>query len=208
MGSPDGNLPAALERLSRAISALIDPRAEVMDGRTLWTVSLYAQLHESLPGQRGSGGRGSPNLPGCWLDALDLIVDIDDRVAGWVPVRMACHPGCISTPGRLAALEARSWRPQDTRELDGYSGALEGYAVEIVALLSAERHWSLPEPCPRCGVSRVLRRDSAGDLVRRAALQISPTGCTCGHCGSRWAPDQFAFLAGLLGYEQPEGVSS
>lgn len=51
---PDGDLPAALHRLSDAISALCDPTPHHLDtGHTTWLDPLYTQLHDSLPGQQG-----------------------------------------------------------------------------------------------------------------------------------------------------------
>ncbi len=195
----DGYLPGALTKLHDAVSGLIDPRPEIIDGKTRYTDSWYRQLKDSLPGNQGNERGSSAPLPGCWLDALDLIIQIDDDVSRW-------QPAGLDTPERLGLLEARPWRPQDVRQLGDLAGIIGEWAEDIRELLRGSAHWTLPNPCPACGTQTVMRRDSGGDLVRQPALQIGGGGCTCQHCRAAWDPNQFVWLARLLGYDLPPGV--
>jgi hypothetical protein len=58
---------------------------------------------------------------------------------------------------------------------------------------------SLELPCPRCGARFAYRRDSTGESVRVWALRASVDGCMCLACRALWPPDQFDWLARLLG---------
>lgn len=55
-------------------------------------------------------------------------------------------------------------------------------------------------------LGKLHNRMSAGERVRQPALRIGEHGCQCGQCGQVWAPQYFAHLANVLGYELPEGV--
>ena len=195
----DGHLPSALQRLEDAIAALCDPVQHMVDGHRRYTDSWYRQLRDSLPGnQRGEGG-GSAPLPGCWLDALILLDEIDTAVACW-------HRQPGTTPERLHALHERGWRPQDCRQIGELAGNIEAWTRDIKSLLIVEKHWTLPAPCPACGATVVYRKDSAGEVVRQAALHIGPDGCECLRCHTVWEPARFVFLAKLLNYDKPVGV--
>lgn len=197
---PDGNLPAALARLADAIHALVE---ELHDYALKATApSRYMQLRDSLPGQQNTGHGVARSLPPLWLDAQQLLDEIDTAASIWQP--QLC--GVPVTVGRLRHLEARSWRPQDTKQLEQMTDAIEAWAKEIDALLTPEPKWHLPNPCPACNTSTVYRRDSAGELVRQPALQIGPEGCTCQKCRYTWTPQYFAHLAAVLGYPLPTGV--
>lgn len=175
---PDGDLPAALHRLSDAISALCDPTPHHLDtGHTTWLDPLYTQLHDSLPGQQGAGGRTNPHLPGCWLDALTLLTEIDTAVHCWEP-----SPG--TTPTRLHTLRQRRWRPQDCRNIDQISHACQSWAESIRSLLTPTPNWTLPAPCPACNATTAYRRDSAGACphCEPTGLRETPAGMTrCTH---------------------------
>jgi len=197
----DGALRPALNRLYDAIGSLCDPGQHIIEGRRIFTDSWYRQLCDSLPGNKGSGGRGNDSLPGCWLDALILIGKIDVGVAEWNAL-----PG--TTPERLREFYARPWRPQDCEQLSSAADRIEGWVVEIQALLNPEPHWTLPAPCPECGASVSYRKDSAGEVVRQAALHLGPDRCECRRCHTVWEPPQFPLLASVLNYDRPPGVLS
>ena len=83
--------------------------------------------------------------------------------------------------------------------------ALEAWVAQIRELLDPPARWSLPNPCPACGV-RTVYRIKDGEHLRMAALQVGAEGCECQSCRTVWTPDRFVWLARLLGYEMPAGV--
>ena len=196
----DGNLPAALNRLADAVSALTDPKPHMLDTHTTYLDSLYTQLQEAIPGskQHRTGIPGSQ--PPCWIDALTLLTEIDTATACWQP-----HPQ-TTTPTRLQALEQRRWRPQDTTRIDQLTANIETWVAGIKHLLTDEPHQHVFAPCPACGTKTVKHRDSGGDLVNQPALQITTQGCTCSRCHHVWAPSQFTFLARVIGCEPTPGI--
>ena len=58
-------------------------------------------------------------------------------------------------------------------------------------------------PCPRCGERFAYRRDNAGERVRVLALRVSEHGRRCQGCQAFWPPEQFEWLARLLGRSAP-----
>jgi predicted RNA-binding Zn-ribbon protein involved in translation (DUF1610 family) len=147
-----------------------------------------------------------------WIDALELCHEIDTAVSAWEP-RWPEIPGDLTqdpppiTILRLRAIQARSWRPQDCRNILQIAEAVKSWATSITELLTDKPRWTLPAACPQCGKKTVYRHDSGGELVRQPALQITTLGCQCQSCRAGWSPDQFVFLATrLLGYDLPEGV--
>jgi hypothetical protein len=109
------------------------------------------------------------------------------------------EPHGKSTVERLHELAGRGWRPQDCALVDGHSGLLEWWALAAAELLAEHPKVSLELPCPRCGASIVYRRNSSGESVRVWALRVGEDGCLCLACRSFWSPDQFDWLARLLG---------
>lgn len=209
----DGNLPAARNKLSNAISALIDPKPthrQLDDGtnRIEWMDSLYDQLSDAVPGGQGNASRVPQSSPPMCIDAVDLMRKIEAATAEWEP-----RPEIdisINTPPiaviRLQAVERRMWRPQDTTLVEQIAAEIESWCTEIRSLLDPAKRWTLPNPCPACDTAIVYRRNSANETVRQPALQIGPTGCVCQNCHHTWAPEYFQHLAQVLGYELPSGV--
>lgn len=200
----DGALQPALQLLGDAIHRLCGPRSQFMEGKLLWSESRYMQLRDATAGEQVNtgGGGGSKSRPPFWTDAFDLLKEIDESVACWQPA----YDGVPPTVGRLRWIEARSWRPQDCRQIGQITGAVAEWAAQVDALLDPPRRWTLPNPCPRCGKAVVYRKDPGGESIRQPALQIGTEGCSCANCRAVWPPDQFEFLARVLGYERPEGV--
>ncbi|MCH9735647.1 MAG: hypothetical protein K0U78_14045 [Actinomycetia bacterium] len=87
--------------------------------------------------------------------------------------------------------------------MDAISGQLERCVVETSQLLGDEVMvvW-LRMPCPSCGSRLSYRRSSGGEPVRSDALRVSEDGCDCLVCRATWSPDQFPWLARLLGCEE------
>lgn len=206
-GQQDGNLPAARTRLQDAISAAIDPKPEHIDGQTHWLDPLYTQIRAAVACMRkGASTHAFGSQPPGWVDAMDLLRDIDHQTIAWEPRRQLYpyHP-IIDTPMRLQVIEKQAWRPQDVTTMDTISGWLEGWAKRVDKLFAPEPVKHLASPCPACGTRWVYRED-AGEMVRQPALQITTHGCTCQKCRHVWAPEYFTHLARVLGYELPEGV--
>lgn len=211
----DGNIVAARRRLTDAISKLTDPRPEVLDGHTHWLDSHYTELQEALPGDQGTGFSGvARSLPPMFVDAADLLHEIDTAVACWEP-RPAIDASDDNPPPmtviRLRSIEAhgcrgQAWRPQDASKAEQIADNLEAWAASIKQLLHPTPAWSLPNPCPACQTAIVYRKDAAGDMVRKPALSIGPNGCECQKCHYIWGPQLFQHLANVLGYELPKGV--
>ncbi|MCA9843239.1 MAG: hypothetical protein KC491_01180 [Dehalococcoidia bacterium] len=190
--SADGHLPEAKTRLTNAISAVFAPIIQSRDGTHHAAPSLWTQLCESVAGQTGERSGSKAGMP-LWVDVLDLKNAIITQLADWEPTRVA-------TINKVDLIETRGWRPQDCERIHTIAATMESWAVSIEALLRPERHWTLPNPCPACGV-RTVYRTVAGEEVRCPALQIGASGCTCIRCHTVWPPQQFEWLARLLGYE-------
>lgn len=205
----DGNLPAARQELSNAISALIDPKPEHHQGTTHWRDSLYDQLTDEIPGGQGNASRVPQSSPPLCIDATELKHEIDTTVSTWEP-RPPIDANNPTPPHitiiRLQTLEKRGWRPQDTHTITQITNNLQTWANGIKNLLNPQPRWHLPNPCPACAVAVVYRKNSAAETVRQPALQIGPAGCKCQNCHHEWAPEYFQHLANVLGYQLPAGV--
>lgn len=175
--------------------ALADP-VPVWDGGVCrWSDALYARLRGALTGrggvQRHSGAFGS-RAP-CRSNVLALLVEIDTGVAGW-------EPNGKSTVDRLHQLAANGWRPQDCALIDDYSERIEAWTLSAVELLGdVSPTVALRLPCPHCERRFIYRRNGSGESVRSWALRVSETGCECLGCRAEWSPDEFHWLARLLG---------
>jgi hypothetical protein len=191
----DGALPVATKRLADAVHALVEPFPVWHGGICRLTAPLYVRLRAALRGTAGRSGRRLPTsrLP-CRGDVLALLVQIDSTTAEWIRG--------TDTTDRLRALAARTWRPQDCQQLDDYSTALEAWthtAAELLGDRPAEialRGFA----CPRCN-KRYVYRLSAGESVRSWPLRVSEDGarCVASGCGATWLPQEFEWLARLLG---------
>jgi hypothetical protein len=197
----DGALPAARRRLSFAVARLIDPQPHAHGGGVVEIDSLYDQLREALPGCKRERSGVSRSMPPLWIDAVTLLAEIDSEVRGFTP-RL---PWLLSTPLRLTDLDARKWRPQDAGRVETVAGRCEYWAKAIVALLDPQPVYHMSAPCPACNTSWVYRRDG-DEMVRKPALQLTATGCTCLKCRHTWAPEYYRLLAGALGCPLPAGV--
>jgi hypothetical protein len=200
---PDGALQPALTALADAVHALCGPQSRLIEGILVHIPSRYLQLRDATVGEQSNtgGGGGSKSRPPFWTDAFDLIREIDDALEVWQPAFTGVPP----TVGRLRCLQARSWRPQDTRQLEQITRAVAEWAHSIDTLLDPPRRWTLPSPCPNCNTATVYKRDPGGEMIRQPALQIGPNGCTCSKCRAFWPPERFVFLARVLG-SLPENV--
>lgn len=202
----DGNIHGALADLGHAINDLTDSIIDITpDGETLHAASLYDQLRVAVGGtqsQTGTGG-GGKSRPPMWTDAFDLLNQIDTAVGAWNPGH-CCQP---ATRCRLRCITTRRWRPQDTHRVRKITGIIRAWIEQITRLFGPQHIKYVQAACPACGETTTLRRDSAGELVREAALQIiTEVGCSCVVCGASWGPERYLFLGEVLGFKRPEGV--
>lgn len=178
------------------MSALIDRRCEILDGKRFWLDSLYKELADSLAGQQGYAGERVPrSLPTLWVDAHDVLAGIDSAVAQW-PI----DNGPLDTPQRLAALTEKNYRPQDSEMLNDRAARLEGFAKAVRNLLHPEIVVYLRgHRCPVCGRSHIKRTDSGGTQVSAPALVIRGDQALCAACRTIWEYTRLPFLGRLLG---------
>lgn len=209
----DGNLPDARRKLDDAISSLIDPKPRYTESEagTVWLDPLYAQLQDAVPGEKQHRSGVPRSQAPLWVDAVDLLREIDTAVAAWEPPWPEI-PGDLTTDPppptvlRLQTIQARTWRPQDTTHIKTITARITTWTERITTLLADTHIKTLSAPCPACGKTTVYRQDSAGELVRQPALQITTIGCQCQACKTSWAPDLYMHLARVLGYDLPAGV--
>ncbi|HPX38599.1 MAG TPA: hypothetical protein PLH92_17200 [Mycobacterium sp.] len=202
MTAPDGNLPAALDKLNAAITAIAEPvKGWHADGVKL-APSLYEQLVCDVTAKAGerAGTFHRASTPPVYIDALMLRSDIDATVK-------AFDPAGTSTPDRLHRIASGRWRPQDAERLELLAADLERWTVAIKSLLEPEHVKSVSAPCPACGATTAYRQNKIGERVRQAALQIvASTGCRCLVCNAHWPPEQYLLLCKVLGFDTPAGV--
>lgn len=198
----DGPLALARRQLEHAVAALADPVPVWSDGVCRWADPVYLQLRCALTGKptRRRGPAHGSRSP-CSIAVLELLIAMDATVARW-------EPHAKSTVDRLHQLAARSFRPQDCGQIDGYCAQLQQWAVVAAELLDREAKVFLPMPCPRCGARVAYRSSTYGERVRSRALRVTSSGCTCLACGATWGPDQFHWLARLLGCPVLPGVKT
>lgn len=209
---PDGDLPAARQRLTDAITTLTDPRTEPTDNGHAEVPPLYVQLYDAIPGAQGTGHSPARSMPPMWLDAARLYAWIDTSVRKWqndYDKCTHCKHCSKSLPAirRLETMAAKRWRPRDCALILDYASQLEAWTIEIDLLLTPQHVKHVAAACPSCGHKTALRRDSAGEMVRVPALQIiAETGCTCVVCKATWGPQLYMHLSRVLGFDLPEGV--
>jgi predicted HNH restriction endonuclease len=198
----ESTLPDAIDALYRAVGALIDPAKKLIDGRVLAGPSQYEILVSEIPATSSaeSNFRGvAKSIPTVWLDAVDLRIQIDERVRTWLPKG-------DSTPARLRVLASRRWRPQDAGLVREISAEIQSWTISIQGLVNPAHVKEISEKCPNCG-KRWHYKQHAGETVKTAALQlITSHGCTCQVCKVFYPPEKFLWLARLLGRENPTGV--
>lgn len=136
-----------------------------------------------------------------WLDALDLINEIDTAVRAW-------QPDGDSTPSRLRSLASRKWRPQDSGGVEQIAGNPEAWVLKIESLLSPSPTKTISAPCPSCNAETVYRTDSGGERVRQPALQITVDGSVCMACRYTWGPERFLLLHRCWGTDSQMGCWS
>jgi len=192
---------AAVDQLGDAVAGLVDPIKEMLGGEMRLAPSLYEQLRGEVAVSGGGERvrRWAASRAPVWLDAVELLAEVDVAVAAW-------QPAGGSTPERLHLLVERKWRPQDVRGVGQICAAVKSWTMSVAGLLEPDRVKEIRCACPSCG-TRYVYRQSDGERVRRPALQlVAEKGCTCLSCGASWQPDQYLWLVRLLGGALPPGV--
>ena len=197
------SLPAAVNLLHDSVSKLIDEQKSLIQGRILAGPSWWDRLVESVAGTSAmEANRLVPDSrPPCWSPAIDMTVAITAEVRSWLP-------GPDPVPVKLRALASRRWAPPEVQTVAMIGGRVAAMVADIKAMLEPAHIKSFAAACPNCG-ERWSRRLVDGEWVRSPVLNIvADVGCSCLACNSRWRPDQYTFLARLLGCEAPEGVTA
>lgn len=199
----DGQLKPARRALSDAVASLVDPKPETLDGQLVWTDSLYQQLTDSVPGSKRERSGVARSQPPIWLDAAQLLKDINAQIARWEPrwpvvitdgQLLDEHPAIL----RLRCINARKWRPQDVQLIEAITTQLVAWAADIKLLFDPPARWHIAAACPACNTRTVYRKDSAGEHVRQPALQVTKDGCECMACRHSWGPSYLEHLRAVI----------
>jgi hypothetical protein len=189
-------LQLARRRLDDAVHSLVDPIPLWDHGTARWSDAVYVRLRGAITA-RTVGRRhvmAGSRAP-CRIDVLTPVVDIDRAVGSW-------EPDAKGTVERLHQLAGHGWRPQDYELLSGYCGAIEKWVIATAELLGDRQvAVALRLPCPSCGEQFVYRHNGSESPVRSWALRVSEDGCECQVCRAYWPPQEFHWLAKLLGCE-------
>ena len=196
------NLPNAIRELRDAIDRLIKPSPSYLNNTYIEAPGLYRQLHAALDSYRDNAASSvARSRPPMWIEAAEQLNNIDLMINIWDTGSAG------STVAQLRSMANKNWTPEDVKEIRRKAGIINAWADDIQTLLNHEHTRHLTAACPACGTETIQHRDSAGELVRSPALQLTiETGCTCQACGYHWAPNQFVELATDLGIPSPEGV--
>lgn len=189
----------------KALAELVDPirRGQWRDDGTVsqhTAPSLLDQLREEVGNSSNRGARRKSTPIPISADAVDLLNTIGAGTIYLVAQADAVPEG-ISIEAGLRAVVAKAGQWTELEPIAGVKYALTGWVKAIRLLLDPPRRLHIAKPCPRCNRLMVWRRDEAiGEDVQQHVLSIDPaTGCDCLHCGAHWPPEQFEFLASLLG---------
>lgn len=197
----------AVTTLHEAIDNLIGLRRHTVTTETGPKITVlqsrYDEIRESLAGAQGTQfGVVARSMPPLWVDAVDWLTLVDAEVREWRP------SGTALTWERLQDVADHPWRPQDLEIVAYYTRTLEGWAKRADELLYPDEthRWELTAACPACGTKTVHRKDSGGEYVRQAALQLTADVCSCMACKATWGPQYFLHLATVLGCTTPQGI--
>jgi hypothetical protein len=141
--------------------------------------------------EKGAGGSSAfGSKPTLCIAAWDLYTEIDQS---W------------RTPGHtlvdsLRMLPAQAAVYSQVTDMSALVIGVQSIVNAIRELLNPPRRLSIAARCPACSTAVVLRPDTTGELVQRAALTLdATTGCTCLACQRVWPPSELESLARALG---------
>jgi hypothetical protein len=192
-------LPQARKDLEDAVNKLCAPQQRLFGDALHTAPSRYHQLTQELAGAQGESHVPPTSMPPLWLEATQLLADIDRQARRW-------EPAPRNTTERLTHIARRSWRPQDVDLVVTISTTVYRWSDNIDTLLYPDSVKSVSAACPACGATHVYRMKS-GERVRQAALQIiTNVGCTCHNCETHWGPELYQHLARVLGFDPLPGI--
>lgn len=198
------NLPAEIFVMQTAIDDLIEERTERIGGEWRHCPSLLEEISTSIAGNQGYGGHHGAfrSLPLIWVDAADVITDIDKQTTTWAVEWELSAKGPYGT---LTQLADYGWAPEQVGRIRSVTGTVEAWVRRIGALLEPRKAQTISAPCPSCNASSTHKIDGGGERVRQPALAIcydaddaNVIGCECRSCGAWWDPGQFELLARVL----------
>lgn len=196
-------LAGVLESFRDAVHDLVGTRAGSIhtdDGyRRVAGDSLYVLMRESITGvvRESEGSSEKRSTPPLWLDCSSWSDTVDRDVKSWWLDSEG--PSEHATVNRLFNMADAGWTPEHVETLKTATRIISKWITKAETLLDGERRFDLVASCPACGEAHSLRRDSAGELVRQPALQVSAQGCVCLSCEAYWGPERFLMLAAALG---------
>lgn len=192
-------LPQAIRDLGDAVRKLTAPQHRYLGDALRTAPSRYHQLCAEIAGTQGENHAPPKSMPPLWLDAAQLIADIDRQARRW-------EPGPDGTVSRLRVIADKTWRPQDTELVFSMSITVGKWCDTIDALLDPVSVKDVSAACPACGAKHIYRNKD-GERVRQSALQIvTETGCTCQACDTHWGPELYLHLARVIGFDTLPGI--
>jgi len=192
-------LPQARRTLTDAVYRLTAPQHRYLGGKPRTAPSLYHQLCAEIAGTQGENHAPPKSMPPLWIDAAQLIADIDRQARRW-------EPGPDGTISRLQVLSDKTWRPQDTELVFSMGITVSKWCNSIEQLLEPVSVKDVSAACPACGAKHIYRTKD-GERIRQAALQIiTETGCTCQACDTHWGPELYLHLARVIGFNTLPGI--
>jgi len=214
---PWRDLLEAVDRLT-----LTTKQVAKADGRLVFydAPPLLEELAEAVhpSGERGGGGAGvSPGSPAS-LEALDLLVEIEDAVteAYWAVRSLVSRPGYegSSLAGRLRWVAERV--DEGNHPYLVGPGIVRTPCLELLAdvpswVVRIQRLFNPPRvvplaghACPMCWQDRTTVQTEPGVFMSTCALTIllgRHPMARCGECGASWAEGYLLDLAAALGLE-------
>lgn len=192
-------LPQARRNLTDAVHKLTAPQHRYLGDKLRTAPSRYHQLCAEIAGTQGENHAPPKSMPPLWIDAAQLIADIDRQARRW-------EPGPDGTVSRLRVLSDKTWRPQDVDLVQSIGVTVTKWCDTIDTLLNPVSVKDVSAACPACGATHI-HRNKDGERVRQAALQIvTETGCTCQACDTHWGPELYLHLARVIGFDTLPGI--
>ena len=192
-------LPQAKRNLTDAVHRLTAPQHRILGDVLRTAPSRYHQLCAEIAGTQGENHAPPKSMPPLWIDAAQLIADIDRQARRWAPAP-------ADTTARLQHIAQVSWTPKDTEHVFSISITIAKWCNTIDALLEPVSVKDVSAACPACGAKHIYRMKD-GERVRQAALQIiTETGCTCQACDTHWGPELYLHLARVIGFDTLPGI--
>ena len=187
-------LAGAVKNLRNAIHPLTQPTPHWNGGDPRFADPLYTRMREALTATSlRTGATTTKSKPPARIDVLDWLTDIDQSTATWND-----HP---TTTQRLQAIADTTWTPDHLELIHAITRRCERWTHTAKELLG-DNPIIVPlhgATCPACN-QRTAYRKTAGETVRRPALEVGEHGAHCHNCHTRWISDtEQALFRRMLG---------